>query len=849
MSDRSHVSPADREAEDGAATVVNAKRIASGLLLVSGAAALVYQVLWAKQLSIVVGVDIHAITIAVSAFFAGLGFGGLLIGRLVDRITRPARFYAGLELGVAASGLAATWTLARIAPLFATLEDQQAWLAWLMLLAIVAIPPFLMGGTLPVLVRALAPRNGEIGSVTGRLYAANTVGAIAGALAATFVLIPGVGLFGTAFIAALANIAAALGALMLDRHQGQKLPVQPIAVIAERQPGRLALMLYAIAGGIALGYEVVWSQAIVQFLSTRVFAFSIVLATYLAGLAFGAFLFARYADRVRNPWTVFGLIIAGAGLAGLAAISALGSWIAVAQTAAEAVVLQWSGDRLAGMSARFAIAAACVVLIPTILLGAAFPVAMRLVARESRVGGDVGSAIGLNTIGGIVGTAMTGFVLVPWLGLIRTMAALALAAAALGLFAMVTGNRESPRADWRPAAAMMAGMILVTVALAVATPPSQLGSLLAQSRRGSLIAYEESRGGTVAVIEQATGPQAFRRLYVQGVSNSGDAMPSLRYMRLQALLPLILHPGEPHSALVIGLGTGITTGALLRYPTLEKRVAAELLPAVLRAVPNFKGNYAAASDPRLDIRLRDGRRELLTSPEAYDVITLEPPPPAAAGVVNLYSTDFYRLASGRLRPGGLVAQWLPLTTQNDEDTRSLVRSFLDVFPHASLWTTDLHEMLLIGSDAPLTLDAAEIARRFGQPEVAGTLKEVGIASAAALLATWITDYAGLDRYAGTAPAVTDDRPRIEYSSWVRLGEFQRILPNLLALQTPPPLTNADEAFRASVAAERELLHTFYSAGLNGQRGERELWMRNIARVMQEDGQNPYYRWFTGGAGR
>jgi spermidine synthase len=158
-------------------------------------------------------------------------------------------------------------------------------------------------------------------------------------------------------------------------------------------------------------------------------------------------------------------------------------------------------------------------------------------------------------------------------------------------------------------------------------------------------------------------------------------------------------------------------------------------------------------------------------------------------------------------------------------------------------------MLLIGSDTPLTLDAAEIARRFGQPEVAGALKEVGIASAAALLATWITDYAGLDRYAGTAPAVTDDRPRIEYSSWVRLGEFQRILPNLLALQTPPPLTNADEAFRASVAAERELLHTFYSAGLNGQRGERELWMRNIARVMQEDGQNPYYRWFTGGAGR
>src|SRR5215510_13315416 len=232
-------------------------------------------------------------------------------------------------------------------------------------------------------------------------------------------------------------------------------------------------------------------------------------------------------------------------------------------------------------------------------------------------------------------------------------------------------------------------------------------------------------------------------------------MPSRRYMRLQALLPLIIHSGEPRTALVIGLGTGITAGALLRYPGLQHRICVELLPSVVRAAPLFEGNFGAASDPRIEIRLRDGRRELLRSPERYDVITLEPPPPTAAGVVNLYSSDFYRAAASRLNPRGLLAQWWPLAAQNDEDSRSLVRIFLDVFPHASLWTTELHEMLLLGSGEPIELDAERIGARFAEPTVAAALGEVGIATPAALLATWVAGRDGLVRYAADALPVTD----------------------------------------------------------------------------------------------
>jgi spermidine synthase len=386
----------------------------------------------------------------------------------------------------------------------------------------------------------------------------------------------------------------------------------------------------------------------------------------------------------------------------------------------------------------------------------------------------------------------------------------------------------------------------VAVIGALLISPDHLALQLAKSRGGKLLFHEASAGGTVAVIEQAAGQNHFRRLYIQGVSNSGDSLSSLRYMRLQALLPLLIHRGDPHSALVIGLGTGITAGSLLRYPALETRVCAELLAPIVRAVPLFAGNYDVATDARVEIRIRDGRRDLLQDERRYDLITLEPPPPAAAGVVNLYSRDFYTLASRRLMPDGLFAQWLPLPAQTGDATRSLVRSFLDVFPYATLWSTELHEVLLIGSFSPIELDVPRIIRRYEQRDVSSALGEVGIGSAAALLATWVTDRAGLERYAGTALPVTDDRPRIEYSAWVLPGELVRVLPQLFAVQTHPPLQGADDSFAAEVDAYRDRLLTFYEAGLYAYQGNQAGWAQSMQRVMSEEGDNPYYRWIAGG---
>lgn len=831
----------------------SSSRLPALLLVVSGAAALLYQTIWIKQLSLIVGVDVHAVTLAVSAFFAGLAAGSLVIGRRADFHPAPLRLFAWLELGTLLLGVAATLALARAADPFVWLERGLGPAAWLLPALLVATPAMLMGGTLPVLLRASTPPLADVGARGAALYGANTAGAIAGVLLAPFALIPALGITGTAVAAAALNGLAAMMAVLAARvsvSTGVRVPPLSEGATEQRPQARgtasdidadvaVARRLYAVAGGIALGYEVVWSHVVVQFASTRVFAFSIVLATYLAGLTTGSLLHARLAGRIRNHWGTFGALVAMAGSSALVCVAILGPWMMSAQSTLEELVRDATGSGLAAMCVRFAVAAFGIVFVPATLLGAAFPAALRLAVVPGRVGSDTGTLLAMNTAGGIAGTLVAGFVLLPVLGTIRTLVALAVAAGLVGTMAAWRGR------DRTTARLAVAAVAVATAVLGLATPVDRVARLLMVNRGGGMLQfYAESPGGTVAVVEQQAGQESFRRLYIQGVSNSGDTMTSRRYMRLQALLPLIVHAGQPQSALVIGLGTGITAGALLQYPDLQTRVCAELLPAVVQAVPLFAGNYGVAADRRMTIHERDGRRQLLADEATYDLITLEPPPPSAAGVVNLYSRDFYTLARRRLRPQGIVAQWWPLPTQNDEDSRALVRAFLDVFPHASLWTTELHEMLLVGSPDPLTLDVSTIRSRFDQPTVRAALSDVGIPSVEALLATWVAGREQLETYAASAAPVTDDQPRIEYASWVRSQELTRVLPILIQSSTVPPIAAAGDQLRERVDEQRRRLHRFYGAALAAYRGDVETARRGLSAVLAEDADNPYYRWFV-----
>lgn len=809
------------------------------LAFFSGVAALIYQTLWVKQLSLVVGVDVYAVTTGVAAFFVGLALGSFCFGRISDRVAKPALLFAGLEGGIALLGPIATLFLSHSASLFVRLQGTVGFFAWILPFLLVGVPAVLMGGTLPALLRATAPDDSRLGMASGSLYAANTAGAIGGVLAAVFLCIPAFGMIGAGLGAAVLNVFVASMALICSRHtittlQHRKPASEPLSSMA-----RTAVILYGLAGGVALGYEVVWSQAMVQFLSTRTYAFAIMLATYLLGLSLGAALYARTADRTKDPGQSFGLLIATAGICSLLLFTLLGNWLDQWQYGAAELAYRVTDNQLVLMCARFAVAALVLVLPPTLFLGAAFPAAVRLIARSRQIGADFGMVAAWNTAGGVGGTLITGFVLVPTLGLIRTLSLLALAAVLIGAAAVVHRNTNVRSYG------VAGGLFAVVMLLAGFTPTDKLGRMLAEARGGRLVFYDESAEGTVAVLEQKSTSHTFRRLYIQGVSNSGDTLPSRRYMRLQGLLPLIIHNGTPQSALVIGLGTGITAGSLLEYP-LAHRECAELVPATVKAASWFEGNLDSPADPRLALHIGDGRHYLLATKQRFDLITLEPPPPSAKGVVNLYSTDFYELARERLAPGGILAQWWPIATQNEEDSQAMMQSILEVFPHVTVWTTDIYEMMVIGSMQPMEMDAERIKTRFAVPGVKTAMVEVGIADPAELLATYVMGRDGLENFAGPVEPVTDNRPRIEYAPWVRPDAIRRILPRLLELAGPIPLENVTQGFRDAIQAEQQELFDFYRSTLAAAAGDRELWKELINRVVSRDPDNPYYRWFFGG---
>lgn len=827
---------------------VNADRnVLTLALALSGVAALVYQVIWVRQLSLVVGVEVYSITLAVSAFFAGLAVGSAVFGCVADRVTSPVRLYAALEVAIALLAISATLVLPHAALPFVWMRKHVSVLAWLLPFALVGLPAIAMGGILPAAVRALRGC-GDAASDGGWLYTANTLGGIVGALAASFALIPWFGLRGAALTAAGLNLMA--GALVWlragargDVAAPEVSSISKTRTVSDRDVSTAAswfpLALYAIAGGIALGYEVVWTQALGQFVSTRAFAFSIVLSVYLAGLAVGAWVGSRLTPRLHDSWSFFGLLIAGAGMVAILEFTTLGPWLVKAQLFISDVILGATGNQTARMISCFAVAGLGIVFVPTLLLGSAFPEALRLMVARLTVGRDIGRVLAVNAAGGILGALVVGFALIPTLGLVRTMALLAIAAAAVGMIAVFSGAGSATKLI----VSMMSAAVL---AAAVFTPSDRIANLLLATRGGgALVFYEEGLGATVAVAQQRSRDNAFRRLFIQGVSNSGDAMPSMRYMRLQAMVPLLIHNGEPKAIMVVGFGTGITAGETLRYPGLQRRVCVELLPAVVRSGQMFPENYKAGSDPRIQIRLRDGRQELMRNGEQYDVITLEPPPPSAQGVTNLYSTEFYELAKRRLASKGIFAQWLPIATQNAEETRGLVRSFLDAFPYATLWTTELHEMMLVGSESPIHIDARKVQQRFAPETVVASLKGVGIDSSAAMLATWVTGRGGLERFAAGANPVTDDRPRVEYGRWVRPGEITRVLPELLALKTEVPVEVADDALRAKIQQKHEALMDFYAAGLAAYKGDQQAWGQAIRRVQAAEPGNSYYNWTIG----
>jgi len=754
------------------------------LVFVSGAASLMFEILWIRGLGLQFGTTAPAISTVLAAFMAGLALGNLLIGPRADRHVAPLRLYRGIELGIGLSGLAVSLLLLRgdvilahAASLLAHTGGLKTALRFLLFSGLMLLPATLMGGTLPALARALV-RGGVEGRTMGILYSLNTAGAVAGALLPDLLFIPAIGLTATAFVAAAGNLSVA-GLVGLVRVAPPAAPQQ----VADPTPlPRLPLVLFAVSGFCAMGYQVLWSRVHHHWSMGQVSSFAVLLATFLVFLALGSWLATPLADRARRPLVVAAALLAVTGPVAFAPILLADRWAEAFNKllpSIRGVHRAAPGDALALALANsvFLEAGAC------LLMGAAFPFLAAAAVGEKDAGRATGWLYAANTLSGVLGSVLAGFVLLPMLGVQTSLILLTSISLVVGLGALVW-LKPASRALLFGMAVMALGFVTLTARL----PEDHLRAAYFASFHGAdtqIVELKEGTTTTAAVARrQRFGQPAHLQLLTPGVTMSDTQVGAQRYMGLMGHLPL-LYSAQGTEALLICFGVGNTARSLLSHPGLERLDVVDIATEVLAMSGRFAEVHGGdpLADPRVEVLVEDGRQHLLTSDRRYDVITAEPPPPTDAGVVNLYTREFYEAARGSLKEGGVLAQWLPLFQLAEEESAAIVAAFVAEFPHTALHYGYRYQWVLLGSDQPLEVDNPKWAARLQHASVTADLVQIGALGFGTLVGTKIQDDAGLRLVAQQAPALTDDRPSLQYPR-VGLAGTVEVPPGLLGDHEP-----------------------------------------------------------------
>lgn len=755
---------------------------AAACFFVSGAAGLLYEVVWSKELSHVLGNSLHAMATVVAAFLCGLALGAWKLGPRVSRARTNVRTYAGLELGIAALGVLSVPALRNLDPLFGALGHALGYGAafatarFAVVFALLLPPTALMGATLPVLVDAFERE--RLGPGLAALYAVNTAGAVAGSLAGGFVLLPGVGLLATTWAAALLNLAAAGLAMAFARVAPPGAAAAPERVLSDAANARAAgsgaavALCLAVSGFAALTFQFAWVRLFGLVLGSSVYSFSGVLGVYLAGLALGAALAAPLLHRGGGTLAFAVLQV------GLAVVAAGALWMFPWLPEWYYAIAQRAGDRWTWLVLAQLALPVAVLFAPCVLLGAIFPLGASLLPAGSGARA-AGRAYAANTAGTIAGSLVAGFVLVPRLGVPGThLVALALSLATGG-FALALAFRRGPVPRRAAVAAPVAA--LAAVALAALAPrwdPALMSAGVfrpTESERVRMVAkaygdrrdavrfvaslekplfYREGVNGSVFVSTDSTGKPLYLRLGGKVDASTSDMLTQV----LIGILPAALADSGARS-LVIGHGSGVTLASALAAGAGQTDLA-ELEPAVLEASRLFHAGRAdPLDDPRVRVLREDGRTVLARGGERYGLIISEPSNPWLAGVNNLFTREFYTLARSRLAPGGVFCQWVQLYEISPETLGSILAAYLATFPegYAFLGSNGL-DLMMIATPMSRRLSSARLA----SPAVRGELARAGVPSPEAIPAYYLAPLDSLRSLAVGAPANTDDRPYVEY---------------------------------------------------------------------------------------
>ncbi|MGE0040977.1 MAG: fused MFS/spermidine synthase [Vicinamibacterales bacterium] len=717
--------------------------VLAALTAASGAAALAYQVLWMRELSLVFGVTAYAASTVLAAFMAGLAAGSLL-ARRVARLGPPLAVFGAIEILIGVSALLTPVAFDAASSWYSPLARATAGAPALLTLvrfacsfAVLAVPSTLMGLTLPVLAASVP--GGRFGADAGALYSANTAGAVAGALATGGVLLGTAGTWRTFQLAAMVNAVTGTAAILAARGGRGRPPAAAVTATpgSRRDGSALPWGLAAVSGAATLALEVVWLRVLTEFVIASAYAFTAVLVAVLAGLTLGAWLAARWLARGRPALPALGAALAGAGMAAPLALAAF----------AAAFRSTWPLDGLAH-------AALIAVLPPATCLGACLPLAIGAVAGASRPPAPaavVGGLFAVNLAGGLAGALGAGFGLVPWLGGAGALAALSLLLVAAGGVAAAAGGARR-----LAGVAVVAG--LASIAVPLAAPDAVARALARRYDPRFHEIFREAGPQATVTVEEAAGE---RTLYVNGLHQASTDAGMLRLHRVIGHLPMVLAPA-PRDVLVVGLGGGATAGAVSRHPGARVLVV-ELSPAVVHAAALFAAvNDDVLAQPNVTVRVDDGRSVLGLGGRRFDVITADLVEPKYAGAGYLYSREYFALMRGALADGGVVLQWVG--AREEPEYRLMLRTFLDVFPDATSW---LDGRLLVGATRPLRRPPDRVATLRADPGLRRALDAIGLTDDDVLAGWFTAGPEALRRRAGTGPLLTDDRPMLEYHLGLR----------------------------------------------------------------------------------
>jgi spermidine synthase len=770
-----------------------------GILLfvffVSGLSALLYQIVWLKYLGLIFGNTVYAAATLIAVFLAGLGIGAFLFGRAFPR-TPPLLLYAGAEaligtLGAFSPNGFALLNRAFVAA-FPSIHDSPLMMSLVRvgLAALFLLPPtILMGGTLPLLVRRFVGEREGSGKVVSALYAINTLGATTGVALAGFVLIPNVGLLATIFTAVVLNFTLAIVALLLlasDRQNDAPIiETAPATSIGMSTLAPTAVLLASLLMGLAaIADEVFWSRILVLHLGSSVYAYSLMLFSFLIGIGIGSAIIERFMARL-DIARALGIVEIALAVVLALQIHLFGKFSDLLGLVVRPYIAIGSDSLFPPLLTAVLIA----LLIPTALMGAAFPLTVRLYEINARRGeaSAVGNVYLANTIGCISGSLLAGFILIRAIGSQNGLFVMSGISLCVGAWLLWRSAR--PR-RWLAAIAA----VIVVVAFAAAKKDEVILSAgLFSVENAPILLFREDVTATVTLRQLHPG---FLSLELNGVNVAGTAGELIGTQKLQGHIPLLIHKNAKR-VLHIGFGSGGTAWAVSRHPVANITIA-EISPEVLE-ISNARlqsVNHGVLRDPRVHAAIGDGRNFVLATPEKFDVILSDSIHPRYAGNGSLYTKDYFELCRRRLLPGGVISMWLPMYSLTTHNYLQIVRAFRDVFPNTTIWyvpNVPNAFTIVIGrlEEGPIPFD--RIAANW-TPAVANELSPIGMRTPPDLLPAFMLGPHEVERITRFVDPHIDDIPSVEYESGRVLDR------NGTWLQTFYLLTNNMTPLREGISA-------------------------------------------------